>query len=81
MFRSALEPDIFDDADEGEEVEFVEYICPKETFASIGLPLATIIDNSAIAASIAQDAESPIEVLFGAEHSSFFVIDTKSTRP
>jgi hypothetical protein len=67
MFRSALEPDIFDEAeaeayDADADAEVNEYICSKETFASIGGMSATLIDNAAIAASIAPDTESPIEV-------------------
>jgi very-short-patch-repair endonuclease len=76
MFRSALEPDIFDEAeayDADADAEVNEYICSKETFASIGGMSATLIDNAAIAASIAPDTESPIEVLFGAEAVKYFV--------
>src|SRR5476649_303726 len=72
MFRSALEPDIFDEADEVDDTEIVEDTCSKETFASIGGMSATLINNAAIAASIAHDTESAIEVLFGAEAVKFF---------
>jgi hypothetical protein len=72
MFRSALEPNIFDEADEVDNAEIVEYVCSKETFALIGGMSCTLVNNAAIAASIAPDTESPIEVLFGAEAVKYF---------
>jgi hypothetical protein len=36
MFRSALEPDIFDEADEVDDAKVVEYTCLKETFVAEG---------------------------------------------
>lgn len=72
MIHDMHEPCNLDEADEVTIAEFSERICSKDTFSRIGQVVPTVVDNAAIAVSIAPRTESPIEVLFGVEALKYF---------
>jgi very-short-patch-repair endonuclease len=54
------------------DAEFIKFECPRSTFNMIGEQSPIVVDNAAVAAAIAPNTESPIEVIFGAEAFKFF---------
>lgn len=66
---SPLEPDSFINEADGGEIR--KYECVRDTFAMLGKHSGAVVENAAIAASIARDTESPIETFFGADAFKF----------
>jgi hypothetical protein len=70
-----------EDGDESGTPEAEDWFCSKETFAPIASAFPEVIDTAKVAACVAPDTESPIEVLFAVEFIKFFrAMGVKLTR-